>query len=232
LARLCDDVGEPIIPDVFIPVAEETGLIAPLGRYVLDTACADLARWHAGYPERRDLGVSVNLSARQAGRADLLDTVTNALDQAGIQPDLLTLELTESVLLEAGRSAMTVLRTIRATGVKIDIDDFGTGYASLRYLAELPATGLKIDRSFVAGLPANAVSRTIVAAIAGLARDLHLSCVAEGIETDVQLRALPPGVAGQGFLLGRPVPASQIEARLRTDEARADGGRSAPHPNG
>ena len=219
LARLRDDQGVSITPDQFIPIAEETGLIAALGRHVLHTACADLAHWHADHPSWRNLGVSVNLSARQAGRSDLLETVTDALRRADISPGLLTLELTESVLLEAGASAMTVLHQIRALGVKIDIDDFGTGYASLRYLAELPVTGLKIDRSFTAGLPDDATSRTIVRAIAALARDLNLTCVAEGIETDAQLLALPFGLAGQGFLLGRPVSRAEIDARLRSADA-------------
>jgi PAS domain S-box-containing protein len=220
LARLHDAQGLPIGPDVFIPIAEETALIASLGHYVLTTACNDLARWHADHPRWRHLGVSVNLSARQTGRADLVASVQEALAQAGVAPTLLTLELTESVLLEAGRSTLTALREIRALGVKIDIDDFGTGYASLRYLAELPVTGLKIDRSFTAGLPSDPTSQTIVRAIAGLARDLDLTCVAEGIETDAQLLALPSGLAGQGYLLGRPAPAAEINARLTAEESR------------
>lgn len=214
LARLVDDRGLPVAPDVFIPIAEDTGLIAALGRHVLDTACADLATWHAAHPAWRRLGVSVNLSARQADLTDLVAEVRHALDHTGLAPQLLTVELTETVLIEAGHATIQALREMRELGVEIAIDDFGTGYASLRHLAQLPITGLKIDRSFTAGLPDDPTSVTIVRTIAGLARDLGLTCVAEGIETDAQLLALPSGLLGQGYLLGRPVPAGKIDDQL------------------
>jgi EAL domain-containing protein (putative c-di-GMP-specific phosphodiesterase class I) len=218
-----------IEPGVFIPIAEETGLMAPLGHYVLTTACDDLARWHANFPGFRRLGVSVKLSARQAGRADLVDTVQCALNRAGIAPGMLTLELTEAVLIEAGRPTLSALRKIRALGVKIEIDRFGTGYASVRYLAALPVTGLKIDRSLVAAPPRDRTSRTIVRAIAGLAQELDLTCVAVGIETDAQLLALPSRLSGQGYLLGRPVTSTQIAARLDADESRTGAGYHPPY---
>jgi len=215
LARLTDRHGLPLQPADFIPVAEDTGLIAPLGRVVLEMACRDLADWHAKHPAWRHLGVAVNLSARQAGLADLVADVRQALHSTGLAPGLLTLELTESVLLEAGQSTLTALTTLTADGVRLAIDDFGTGYASLRYLAQLPVTSVKIDRSFTAGLPDDPTSATIVRTVAGLARDLGITCVVEGVETDAQLVALPPGVHGQGYLLGRPIPAQNIAEQLR-----------------
>lgn len=210
LARLTDPYGVALSPGQFIPVAEETGLIGPLGQHVLDTACRDLASWHARFPGWRHLGVAVNLSARQAGLGDLVAAVHTALDRSHLAPTMLTLELTESVLLEAGRSTLTALTALHAAGVRVAIDDFGTGYASLRYLARLPVNSVKIDQSFTRGLPDDPTSATIVRTVAGLARDLNISCVVEGIETPEQLSALPAGVHGQGFLLGRPVSASHL----------------------
>ena len=214
LARLTDGAGRRISPDVFIPLAEENGLIAPLGRRVLETACADLAAWHARHPSRRGLGVSVNLSARQADLTDLPAEVRGALGRAQLSAALLTVELTETVLVEAGHATLVALHALREAGVKIAIDDFGTGYAGLRHLAQLPITGVKIDKSFTAGLPDDPTSVTIVRTIASLARDLDLSCVAEGIETDAQLLALPPGLVGQGWLLGKPMSFGEIDALL------------------
>jgi diguanylate cyclase (GGDEF)-like protein/PAS domain S-box-containing protein len=214
LARLTDGAGRTIAPDVFIPLAEDNGLIAPLGRGVLNTACADLAAWHARHPTRRGVGVSVNLSARQADLTDLPAEVREALDRTGLAATLLTVELTETVLVEAGHATLAALHALRAMGVRIAIDDFGTGYAGLRHLAQLPITGVKIDKSFTAGLPDDPTSVTIVRTIASLARDLDLSCVAEGIETDAQLLALPSGLVGQGWLLGRPVSADRIDVLL------------------
>ena len=214
LARLDDHHGLAISPAQFIPIAEETGLISNLGAFVLDRACADLASWDAAFPQWRQLGVAVNLSTRQAGLADLVADVTSTLARNALSPERLTLEVTESVLLEAGSSTMTAVHALRSDGVKIAIDDFGTGYASLRYLAQLPVTSVKVDRSFTSGLPDDPVSSTIVRAVRGLARDLDIGCVVEGIETEQQLRSLPSGVLGQGFLLGRPMPETGIRDLL------------------
>jgi EAL domain-containing protein (putative c-di-GMP-specific phosphodiesterase class I) len=214
LARLTDEDGQALPPDAFIPVAEETGMIAQLGRAVLNIACQDLAGWHKQFPAWRHLGVAVNVSARQTRLADLVADVRAALSNSGLAPDLLTVEITESVLLEADPSTVATLNTLQGDGVEISIDDFGTGYASLRYLAELPVSSVKVDRSFTAGLPWDSTSVTIVRAVAALARDLGITCVVEGIETGAQLRALPDDVHGQGFLLGRPLPAAQFSALL------------------
>ena len=221
LARLTDGSGSAIPPDAFIPVAEDTGLIGPLGRFVLDTACADLAAWHARYPGSRHLGVAVNVSARQAGLPGLVGLVEAALRRTGLAANHLTLELTESVLLEAGHVTTTALLALRELGVQISIDDFGTGYASLRYLTQLPITAVKVDRTFTSGLPGDASKSTIVRAVTTLSAELGLTCVVEGIETEEQLHALPAGVLGQGYLLGRPMPAAALADCLAAPARRA-----------
>lgn len=221
-ARLVDGKGHVVPPDAFVPLTEETGLIASLGRTVLDTACADLAGWHARYPAHRTLGVSVNLSARQAAVGDVVGEVRQALDRTGLAAPLLTVELDEDVLAQAGPSTVRALHELRALGVRVAIDRFGTGHTSLRELAQLPITGIKIDRSVIAGLPDDPLCVTIVSTAASLARDLGLTCVAAGIETDAQLLALPPGLVGQGFLLSRPVPAGGIDDELRARRWSAD----------
>lgn len=209
LARLTDSDGRMIPPSVFIPVAEEAGLIPRLGSAVLNTACSDLAAWRES-TGRTDLRVSVNLSARQVGGPDLVDAVLDTLNRNGLPAQALILELTESVLLEAGRTTISAIRSLRDQGMGFAIDDFGTGYASLRYLAELPVTSVKVDRSFTGGLPHDRVSASIVRAVVGIADDLGIDCVVEGIETREQLNAIPPTVHGQGYLLARPAGAAHI----------------------
>ncbi|MEW1932609.1 EAL domain-containing protein [Rhodococcus sp. NPDC079359] len=208
LARLRDDDGAGITPDRFIPVAEDTGLISELGERVLDDALGTLVRWRAANPLDSDSGVpvtiAVNLSARQAQHVDMAAVVSAALGRHRMAPADLILELTESVLLESGSSMLRQLGELRELGVGIAIDDFGTGFASLRYLATLPVSAVKIDRSFTATMTSDETSSSIVRAIINLARDLHLGCVVEGIETPDQLDALPSFVQGQGYLLGRP----------------------------
>jgi diguanylate cyclase (GGDEF)-like protein/PAS domain S-box-containing protein len=226
LARLTDGQRRPVSPEDFIPIAEETGLIGPLGRFVLEQACQDLASWQSVHT----LGVSVNLSARQAGLDDLVEQVKSALSTAAVAPIQLTLELTETALLEAGQATMSALQALRDLGVHISIDDFGTGYASLRYLTELPVTGVKVDRSFTSGLPHDPTSNAIVQSVAGLARELSLSCVVEGIETVEQLEALPEGVHGQGYLLGRPTTAEETGRFLREHDQNRPGASSKKCP--
>jgi PAS domain S-box-containing protein len=210
LARLTDAYGVALPPDQFIPVAEETGLIARLGRAVLETACHDLADWHCRFSAWRELGLAVNLSARQVGLIDLVSDVRGALCRSGLAPAQLTLELTESVLLDADHSTIAALTQLQLDGVRMSLDDFGTGSASLRYLARVPVGTVKVDRSFTAGLPADPACVTIMRAVAALSRELGMACVAVGIETAEQLEALPEGVQGQGILLGRPLVASRF----------------------
>jgi diguanylate cyclase (GGDEF)-like protein/PAS domain S-box-containing protein len=217
LARLTDCEGRLLPSDQFIAVAEETGLIVPIGGWVLRQACRQAAAWRA--ETGRQLSLSVNLSPHQVARPDLLDTVLEALEVSGLEHGALFLELTESALIEANDSALTQLTALRDLGVGIGIDDFGTGYSSLRYLRQFPATFLKLDRGFVAGITDVPADAAIVAAVAGLARDLSLGCVAEGVETPEQLDALRAmGVRlGQGFLFGRPMPAGDLTDLLRSD---------------
>ena len=210
LARLTSPDGEAISPDDFIAVAEQTGLIRQLGDAVLARACQDLHGWLQAAPEADGVTVAVNLSARQAQQPGLAESVLTALQDHRLLPSDLTLEVTETSLLSAGLPALHELERLRAVGVGIAIDDFGVGYAPLRYLATLPVSSLKVDRSFTAGLPRDRVSATIVKAVAGLAAEMGLRCVVEGIETPGQLGALPAGVLGQGFLLGRPREAAGV----------------------
>ncbi|MEO7746203.1 MAG: EAL domain-containing protein [Actinomycetota bacterium] len=212
LARIRLPDGTLAMPAEFIPVAEDTGLIVELGAHVLRTACQQLRAWREHAP---DLQLAVNLSARQAARADLCDVVQAALADAGLPAHALALELTESVLLESARSTLSKLGELRASGVQIGIDDFGTGYASLRYLRDLPVTFLKVDRSFVAGMTHNHHDAVIVHTVTRLARDLGLGCVVEGVETQDQLELiLDTGAHAQGYLFGRPVPATGFSQQM------------------
>ncbi len=218
LARLTDADGSDIRPDVFVAVAEDVGLIQPLGKLMLHLACKQLVEWRAATPAAGDLTMAVNVSALQASHGSLGRDVTEALELHGLTPSDLILELTETAFLRASHSTLAALRELRSAGVGIAIDDFGTGYASLRYLATLPVSELKVDKSFTAGLPHDLTNRKIVHAVAGLAADLDLVCVVEGVETEEQRAALPPGVHLQGWLTGRPQCAGLIDlaSLLRT----------------
>jgi diguanylate cyclase (GGDEF)-like protein len=215
LCRLRDDEGELVMPGEFIPIAEQRGLVVHLGWQVLRSACAQLARWHrAGL----DVDMSVNVAAEQAAQPQFAELVAQTLAAHDCPPERLMLELTESTVLTASSDMLAGLTRVRDLGVGIAIDDFGTRYASLHYVQHFPLTELKIDRSFVQGLPGRRVERAIVAAVAGMAGALDLVCVAEGIETRQQHDALVElglGIRGQGYLLGRPAPAEQCEAMLR-----------------
>ncbi len=206
-------------PLSFIPMAEETGLIVPLGRWVLETACRQAARWHrssavvaSGTPPF----VSVNLSARQFVQADLVEDVEAILLASGLPASALELEITESVLMDQSEAGIRALSRLRDVGVRLVLDDFGTGYSSLSYLKHLPLDTIKIDRSFVAGIHETA-DRSIVEAVIALAHGLGIGVVAEGIETDRQaerLRELGCDL-GQGYLFSPPVPAEQTAGLLR-----------------
>jgi diguanylate cyclase (GGDEF)-like protein len=199
-------------PAEFIPVAEETGLIGPLGAWVLGTATRDLARWHA--QGLTSLTVTVNVSTRQLEDPDFPVAVAAALATAGLAPESVCLELTESALMGAGTASLDCLRTLKDLGVYVGIDDFGTGHSSLARLRALPVEVLKVDRSFVDGLGTEHEDSAIVAAILSLAHALGLHVIAEGVETPLQahqLSALGCTVA-QGFLWSPAVPADQIPA--------------------
>jgi diguanylate cyclase (GGDEF)-like protein len=215
-----------VAPLAFIPLAEETGLIVPVGRFVLETACRQVAKWHAARSDPGDmpLFVSVNLSARQFMQADLLEDVADILAETGIDAGSLELEITESVLMDQSEAGIRTLRRLRALGVRLVLDDFGTGYSSLSYLKNLPLDTIKIDRSFVAGIEENA-DRSIVEAVVALAHGLGIGVVAEGIETRRQAQRLQELGCdlGQGYLFSRPVPAARTARLLRAPAARRAG---------
>ena len=199
-----------IEPARFIPLAEETGLIVPFGGWVLRTACRQNRIWQrAGYPPMQ---VAVNLSARQFQSGDLVETVEAALDESGLDPRWLVLEVTESIMMDNTDGSIGTLRKLEQMGIHISIDDFGTGYSSLHYLKKLPIHSLKIDRSFVSDITSNPDDEAIASAVIAMAKGLNLKVVAEGVETVEQLevlRALDCQYM-QGNLFSRPVPPDQL----------------------
>jgi diguanylate cyclase (GGDEF)-like protein len=211
-------------PMAFIPMAEETGLIVPLGRWVLEAACRQAAIWNGARSGKGTppLFVSVNLSAREFTQTDLVDGVSETLSRTGLEPDALELEITESVLMDQSEAGIRALSDLRGLGVRLVLDDFGTGYSSLSYLKHLPLDTIKIDRTFVAGIE-EVADRSIVEAVIALAHGLGIGVVAEGIETEQQadrLRELGCDL-GQGYLFSRSVPAEQTWALLGTIPAAA-----------
>ena len=215
LVRWAHPVRGRLAPDLFIGAAEETALIVPIGRWVLDTACAQLAQW-AGEPERSHLGIAVNVSARQFRHPDFAEGVTEAIARAGIAPHLLTLELTESLMVDGFEDMVSKMTRLKALGVGLALDDFGMGYSSLAYLKRLPLDQLKIDREFVKDLLVDETDAAIARAIIVLAQSLHLAVVAEGVETEAQRDFLVrEGCTGfQGFLYCGPLPVAALERYL------------------
>ena len=204
-------------PIEFIRVAEETGLIVPIGRWVLEQACRQTAAWRATCPAAADMWVSVNLSTRQLVEPDLVRHVRDALAASGLEPAALTLELTEGSLMQDVAETIVTLRALKALGVRLAIDDFGTGSSSLGYLRHFPIDLLKIDKSFVDELAGTGVEGpALVHAIIDMARTLELDTVAEGIEYDEQLEELRTAGcgSGQGYLFARPLEAPAIETML------------------
>ena len=202
-------------PIEFIPEAEESSLAIDIGAWVLETACATLVQWSQD-PATRDLALSVNVSATQFMDETFVPSVLALVERSGIDPKLLTLELTEHVMVVNSEAVASKMRALRAAGLAIALDDFGTGYSSLEYLHKLPLNQLKIDRSFVKAATENPRSATLVRNIVRLARDLDISVVAEGVETAEQF-ALVLGAGCtvfQGYLFSRPVPLDEFEHRL------------------
>jgi diguanylate cyclase (GGDEF)-like protein/PAS domain S-box-containing protein len=206
-----------VSPGEFIPLAEETGLIVPIGKWALSEACRLALPLLALAPER-SLSVSVNLSARQLAEPALVEMVRDALAETGFPAQRMCLEITESALMSDPRAALPILNDLKSLGVRLAVDDFGTGYSSLSYLKRLPVDVLKIDRSFVEGIASDPDDEAIAQAVIALARSLRLDVVAEGIETAEQLQTLHGlGCArGQGFLFGRPAPSATLAAILVT----------------
>jgi diguanylate cyclase (GGDEF)-like protein/PAS domain S-box-containing protein len=210
-----------VLPAEFIPVAEESGLIEPIGRWVLEAACTQAADWHALRPDSRPLGISVNLSVRQFTQRDLEATVAQTLAAAGIEPSSLCLEITESVLLEEPEEVSDTIRRLNRLGVRFVLDDFGTGYSSLAYLSGLPIDGLKVDQSFVQTLGGDTRSTAITTAIVRMAQALSVEVIAEGAETERQVQALRDlgCELAQGFYFHQPLSAGAVSELLRAEVA-------------
>jgi diguanylate cyclase (GGDEF)-like protein/PAS domain S-box-containing protein len=203
-------------PGDFIPVAEESGLIHPIGRWVIERACQQSRAWHQFRPDARPIDMTVNLSARQFTRSDLAEMVAAILSRTGVEPVHLKIEITESLLVEKSGAADEILRELNRLGVQLILDDFGTGYSSLAYLNRFPFDAIKIDRSFIEGLGIERDRSAIVEAIIGMARALDLRTIAEGVENEVQLgelRRLGCDYA-QGFLFSGPLPVRDMTSLL------------------
>jgi EAL domain-containing protein (putative c-di-GMP-specific phosphodiesterase class I) len=206
-----------LLPSEFIPVAEESGLIVPIGRWVLKEACRQARVWQKRYACEPPLDVCVNLSTKQIQHPDLVRDVTRALEETGLVPSSLCLEITESTIMhEGGAPSVGALRELEGLGVRLAVDDFGTGYSSLAYLKGFPVSFLKIDRSFVDGLRKDPEDVVIVSAIIALAHTLGMQAIAEGVETAeqrAQLRGLGCDMA-QGYYFSEPVSAEAISELL------------------
>ena len=222
-------------PCEFIALAEETGLIVPVGKWVLEEACRQAQTWQRELPGAPPLCMAVNLSARQFAQPDLVDVVGAALGEAALDPALLCLEVTESVLMDDTDQTLAVLAALKGLGVRLSIDDFGTGYSSLSYLKRFEADNLKVDRSFVEGLDGHPHNAAILAAVVRLAEALDLTPIAEGVETAAQLSELRTMgfVSAQGFHFAPPQPEEGIRALLASPAGRVPrraGSRRAPAP--
>lgn len=207
-----------VSPADFIPLAEETGLIVPIGRWMLQEACRQARDWQLRLPECQPLTVSVNLSARQLLHPGLLDEVASALADSGLPPELLKLEITESAMMENAETAIALLERLRAMHIRLLLDDFGTGYSSLSYLHRLPIDTLKIDRSFIMHLHQKENARHFVETIVHLAQKLGRDIICEGVELEAQAEILTAMGAEycQGFLYSRPVAANEAEMLILT----------------
>jgi diguanylate cyclase (GGDEF)-like protein/PAS domain S-box-containing protein len=203
-----------ILPDEFIGLAEETGLILPIGRWMLERACAQARRWHKRFPAAPPLMMSVNLSARQFEHPALVQEVAQALEHSGIEPSSLQLELTESAVMQDVEAAVVTMRRLKELGVRLAIDDFGAGHSSLRYLQRFLVDTLKIDRSFIARVDERPADAAIVSAVLALGRALGMRVTAEGVETQAQLERLRSlgCEVGQGYYFWKPRPPEDAAA--------------------
>jgi diguanylate cyclase (GGDEF)-like protein/PAS domain S-box-containing protein len=217
-----------LAPHQFVPLAEETGLIVPMGRWVLEEACRALQKWTVTHQDRRPLTVSVNLSALQFSQHRLLEDVSNTLESTGLPASQLCLEITETVLMTDTSATKATLDALHGLGVRVAIDDFGTGYSSLSYLKRFPIDVVKLDRTFVQGVVSDAVDTEIAKAVVGLSKALKMTTVAEGVETDTQRQILVELGCPlmQGYLTARPLPADDFlefwDQRASLDATVAD----------
>jgi diguanylate cyclase len=211
-----------VAPDVFIPCCEETGMIVPIGLWVLTEACRQLTQWQKQFPPFSNLRMSINLSARQLSVPNFADQVKQILQQTGVDPQAISLEITESMMVKNTQAVLGTLQSLRGLGIKLELDDFGMGYSSLSFLHQLPLSGIKIDRSFVKGISERRDYAAVIQAIITLARNLGLSLVAEGIESKDQLVMLQSMDCdkAQGFYFSKPMPAEQAETYIRQMAAK------------
>ncbi len=234
LARWTHPTLGSIPPGKFIPVAEESGLIVGLGAYIMEMACAEAVKWQAISPY--PVQVAVNISTIQFRRDHFVDEVISVLNHTGLKPDLLQLELTETIMLTGVSQAVETMNRLRSLGVGFAIDDFGTGYSCLTYLPALPFDSMKIDRSFVRDLHAKPESRAMVNSLVALAHNIGIRVIVEGVETEEQLDLIKTfgGNEIQGYLLGRPTadPQSQLSSSLHHEQAgkAAEPARPVPKP--
>ncbi len=216
LARWRRDDRGLVAPNDFIPVAEDTGLIVPLGRWALREACRQMRRWEESIPESRDLCLSVNLSVREFAQPDLVRAVAEILDETSLAPNRLQLEITESAIIGQQHPALATIAELRLLGVAIHLDDFGTGYSSLSYLHRLPLDAVKIDRAFTSAISVEERPRHVVQAILSLVEAIGLDVIAEGVSTPEQLEMLRQMKCGfgQGYLFSSPCDAEKMQALL------------------
>jgi EAL domain-containing protein (putative c-di-GMP-specific phosphodiesterase class I) len=218
LARWRHPTRGLVMPDLFIPLAEETGLIGPIGHWILGEACRQTRLWQEKYPRTPPIGISVNVSTRQLAQADVAEQVQRVLVETGLDPKSLTLEITESALMQNLKASAAAIKRLHDMAVHLHIDDFGTGYSSLSYLHSFPVDTLKVDRSFVSRMNGQPQQAEIVRAIVALAQNLGMGVTAEGVETREQADALRDlhCTSAQGFLFSQPLPADEAE-RLLSD---------------
>jgi diguanylate cyclase (GGDEF)-like protein/PAS domain S-box-containing protein len=222
LVRWRHPVRGLVMPDAFISVAEETGLIVPLGKLVLTNACRQLRRWQREIPALANMAVGVNISHRQFVSPAVVDDIGRILEETGLAPQSLRLEVTESAAMQNAAQTIETMARLRAMGILIYMDDFGTGYSSLSQLQRMPLDALKIDREFVKDMNRDATSRSIVDSIIALAHTMSLRVIAEGVETAEQAARLADSGCDylQGYYFGRPMPAAQVELFVERREAR------------
>jgi EAL domain-containing protein (putative c-di-GMP-specific phosphodiesterase class I) len=221
LIRWRHPVRGVVAPAAFIPLADQTAMIVPIGRWVLRTACHQAAIWHA---DGQRIGISVNVTARQLQRDEFVDEVREVLEHSGLPPGALTLEITETVLTHHADEAAERLRAIKTLGVQIAIDDFGTGYSSLAYLRTIPVDAVKIDRSFISAIGSSEESAALMRTLVSLGNTLGLETLGEGIEEPGQLEELlrEHCDSGQGFLFSGPLEVDQVQQFLDREQlARA-----------
>ena len=216
LLRWCHPVRGMVSPAQFIPLAEEVGMILPIGDWVIEQACLQLKKWERD-PAMRDIRLAVNISARQLSQPYFVELMKEAIEQSGIRASHLKLELTESFILTDVEEAIEKMLELRAIGVRFSMDDFGTGYSSLAYLTRLPLEQLKIDQSFVRDISRDKNSRVMTRTIINIAHNFGLEVIAEGVETDEQLAFLRQYGCNkfQGYLFGKPIPAQEFEQYCR-----------------